>query len=171
MNVESINLSQEIEPVFNLQVEKGHTYFVLLPGSDVAVLVHNSSRFDFLAGHSGSQDNFVSNRTVQDIGNGRVRVRLKIIFRSYSFLANDFVESQVVDQTFELTKEQYDRERFGALLDEKTADLNNILYSQGQVKAKEQALEVYKQAAILALDRWRGPAFTGGPCQFYCHYC
>jgi hypothetical protein len=41
--VEAVRLSDEVEPVFNVQVRGGHTYFVLLPGSDVAVLAHNDS--------------------------------------------------------------------------------------------------------------------------------
>jgi hypothetical protein len=43
IKVEAVRLSEEVEPVFNVQVKAGHTYFVLLPGSDVAVLVHNKS--------------------------------------------------------------------------------------------------------------------------------
>jgi hypothetical protein len=43
VKVESVEDSGKIEPVFNLQVEDCHTYFVSTSDADVAVLVHNDS--------------------------------------------------------------------------------------------------------------------------------
>ncbi len=36
--------NDEIQPVFNLHVDRSHTYFVYLPGSQGSVLVHNTSK-------------------------------------------------------------------------------------------------------------------------------
>jgi hypothetical protein len=48
VRVESVEDSGNIEPVYNLQVEDCHTYFVSASATDVAVLVHNASTPDEL---------------------------------------------------------------------------------------------------------------------------